>query len=251
MDFSKLGEPKAAEQPTDPIIIFERLPNLPGTPNDLWRGQAEALVQWNDARDRNDVLVSLNTGAGKTLVGLLTAQSLVNEGIENVIYVCATIDLVLQTSQEASRIGLEYTVRVRSSFNNDYFESGRGFCITTYHALFSGLSAIRHKFFPGAVVFDDAHVAESIIRGSLTLTVSRRDHPILFNEVAELFRPHFRELRIEGRFEDSLTGEHPSIVMAAPGGLAERRDRLLALLQNHGAHNHDQLKFGRCQTKMD
>ncbi|PLX33591.1 MAG: helicase [Hyphomicrobiales bacterium] len=253
MDFSKLGTPLTAAQPTDPIKIFERLPNLPGTPNDLWRGQAEALVQWNDARDRNDVLVSLNTGAGKTLVGLLTAQSLVNEGIENVIYVCATIDLVNQTSQEALRIGLDHTVRVRSNFSNDLFESGRGFCITTYHALFNGLSAIRRRFFPGAVIFDDAHVAEAILRGSLTLTVSGREHPDLLNEVAELFRPHFRDLRIEGRFEDSLTGEHPSIVMAAPGGLAERRDRLLTLLHSHGVHDDDNLKFpfAHLRDKLD
>ena len=253
MDFSKLGTPKGPDRPTDPVKIFERLPNLPGTPNDLWRGQAEALVQWNAARGRNDVLVSLNTGAGKTLVGLLVAQSLVNEGIENVIYVCATIDLVNQTSQEARRIGLEHTVRVRSNFDNDLFESGRGFCITTYHALFNGLSAIRRRFFPGAVVFDDAHVAESILRGSLTLTVSGRDHPELVNEVAELFRPHFRDLRMEGRFDDSLTGEHPSIVMAAPGGLAERRDRLLAMLQHHGIHDDDQLKFAfaHLRDKLD
>ena len=253
MDFSKLGAPKAAERPTDPIKIFERLPNLPDTPNDLWRGQAEALVQWNAARDQNDVLVSLNTGAGKTLVGLLIAQSLVNEGTPNVIYVCATIDLVNQTSQQASRIGLEHTVRVRSGFDNDLFESGRGFCITTYHALFSGLSAIRRRFFPAAVVFDDAHVAESILRGSLTLTVSGREHPDLFNSVAELFRPHFRDLRIEGRFADSLTREHPTIVIAAPGGLAERRERLLALLQKHGVHEDGKLKFAfaNLRDKLD
>lgn len=243
MDFSKLGTPKAVRRPTDPVKIFERLPNLPGTPNDLWRGQAEALAQWNTARDRNDVLVSLNTGAGKTLVGLLIAQSLVNEGIENVVYVCATIDLVNQTSLEAQRIGLEHTTRVRSNFDNDLFESGRGFCITTYHALFNGLSAIRRRFFPGAVVFDDAHVAESILRGALTLTVSGREQPELFNEVVELFRPHFRSLRIEGRFENTLTEEYPTIVMAAPGGLAERRDRLLALLRNHRVHDDGQLKF--------
>ena len=253
MDFSKLGAPKAAERPTDPIKIFERLPNLPGTPNDLWRGQAEALVQWNGARNRNDVLVSLNTGAGKTLVGLLVAQSLVNEGIENVIYVCATIDLVNQTSQEATRIGLDHTIRVRSNFSNDLFESGRGFCITTYHALFNGLSAIRRRFFPGAVVFDDAHVAESILRSSLTLTVSGCQHPDLFNEVVELFRPHFRDLRIEGRFNDSLTGEHPAIVMAAPGGFAKRRDRLLALLQGHGVQdaNHLKFSFAHLRDKLD
>jgi tetratricopeptide (TPR) repeat protein len=253
MDFSKLGAPKAAERPTDPIKIFERLPNLPGTPNDLWRGQAEALIQWNDVRNRNDALVSLNTGAGKTLVGLLVAQSLVNEGIQNVIYVCATIDLVLQTSQEAKRIGLEHTTRVRSQFDNDLFESGRGFCITTYHALFNGLSAIRRRYFPGAVVFDDAHVAETILRDSLTLNISSRNHAELFTEVAELFRPHFRDLRLEGRFDDSLTPEHASIVMAAPGALAERRDRLIALLQKHGIQDDGQLKyaFAHLRDKLD
>jgi len=253
MDFSKLGVPKATEKPVDPIKIFERLPNLPGTPNDLWRGQAEALIQWNDARNRNDVLISLNTGAGKTLVGLLIAQSLVNEGIQNVIYVCATIDLVLQTSREAERIGLDHTTRVRSGYNNDLFESGRGFCITTYHALFNGLSAIRRRYFPGAVVFDDAHVAESILRGSLTLHVSSHNHADLFGEVAELFRPHFRDLRIEGRFDDSLEPEHASIVMAAPGGLSERRDRLTSLLQKHGLQDDNQLKyaFAYLRDKID
>lgn len=243
MDFSKLRTPKPTERPTDPIKIFERLPNLPGTPNDLWRGQAEALIQWHNVRSKNDVLISLNTGAGKTLAGLLAAQSLVNEGVANVIYVCATIDLVNQTSQEARRIGLEHTIRVRAQFDNDLFESGRGFCITTYHALFNGLSAIRRRHFPGAVIFDDAHVAETILRGSLTLHVSSRDHAELFTEVSELFRPHFRELRIEGRFNDSLTPEHASIVMAAPGALLERRERLVALLEAHDAPNDDELKY--------
>ena len=49
-----------------------------------------------------DVLITLNTGAGKTIVGLLIAQSLVNEKIENVIYVCSTIDLVFQTADGSS-----------------------------------------------------------------------------------------------------------------------------------------------------
>lgn len=243
MDFSKLGAPKQTQQPIDPIKIFERLPNLPGTPNDLWRGQAEALAEWHGVRKNKDVLVSLNTGAGKTLVGLLAAQSLVNEGVENVVYVCATIDLVNQTSEEARQIGLDHTTRVRGGFDNDLFESGRGFCITTYHALFNGLSAIRSRYFPGAVIFDDAHVAETILRSALTLRVSLGEHSDLFREVAELFRDHFKELRIEGRFEDSLTPEHGSIVMVAPGGLLERRDRLIALLEAHGTKTDDNLKY--------
>ena len=98
MDFSALGVPKSSKAHTDPFKIFASLPRVHGAPNDLWRGQAEALANWNKFRDENDVHVSLNTGAGKTIVGLLIARSFVNEGLENVLYVCPTIDLVMQTA---------------------------------------------------------------------------------------------------------------------------------------------------------
>jgi superfamily II DNA or RNA helicase len=175
MDFSKLGSTKKAPAPTDPIKIFATLPSLPGTFNDLWRGQDKALAEWHIARDRQDVLVSLNTGAGKTIVGLLIAQSLVNEGLGNVLYVCSTIDLVRQTSREAKRIGIAHTTRVRGEFSNDLFETGRSFCITTYAALFNGYSALRNRFFPQAIIFDDAHVAEGLLRDAFTLRIGARD----------------------------------------------------------------------------
>jgi hypothetical protein len=41
MDFSQLKRPTASLKHLNPIEIFERLPNLPGTPNDLWRGQSD------------------------------------------------------------------------------------------------------------------------------------------------------------------------------------------------------------------
>jgi hypothetical protein len=67
-DFSKLGKPEKARAPIDPIKIFESLPSLAGTPNDLWRGQYEALAEWHIVRKNSDVLISLNTGAGKTII---------------------------------------------------------------------------------------------------------------------------------------------------------------------------------------
>ena len=91
MDFSKIGSAKKSSAPTNPIKIFETLPSLSGTPNDLWRGQNKALLEWQKVRSKRDVLISLNTGAGKTIVGLLIAQGLVNEGLENVVYVCSTV----------------------------------------------------------------------------------------------------------------------------------------------------------------
>ncbi|WP_102325741.1 DEAD/DEAH box helicase family protein [Komagataeibacter saccharivorans] len=243
MDFSKLGSAKKAQAPTDPIRIFETLPSLSGTFNDLWRGQDKALTEWHAARDRQDVLVSLNTGAGKTIVGLLIAQSLVNEGLQNVLYVCSTIDLVRQTAEEADRIGIDHSTRVRKGFSNDLFETGKAFCITTYAALFNGHSALRNRFFPQAIIFDDAHVAESLLRDAFTLRVDVYDHEELFKEIAELFKPHFHELGIAGRFRDALDLSRHSTAFVAPHGLYERSERLLEILLRHGIKDHDELTY--------
>lgn len=243
MDFSKLGRSKKAQVLTDPIRIFETLPSLSGTFNDLWRGQDKALNEWHGARDRQDVLVSLNTGAGKTIVGLLIAQSLVNEGLQNVLYVCSTIDLVRQTSVEASRIGVDHSIRVRGEFSNDLFEAGKAFCITTYAALFNGHSALRKRFFPQAIIFDDAHVAGSLLRDAFTLRIDAHSENDLFGEIADLFQPHFKELGIAGQFRDALDPSRQSSVFVAPHGLYERSERLLEILLRNGIKDHKELTY--------
>lgn len=243
MDFSKLGSTTKKANPTDPIQLFESLPSLPTTPNDLWRGQAEALSEWHANRAKDDVLVSLNTGAGKTIVGILIAQSLVNEGHENVVYVCSTRDLVLQTAQEAGRIGIKCTTRLTGSFDNDLFETGRGFCITTYAALFNGHSSIRRRFFPKAVVFDDAHVAEAILRDSFTLRIASASHTDLFRDIADLFRPMFAELGISGQFRDSVGTERYASCLVPPGYLQSSVEQLRAIFQKHGVTDDRNLTF--------
>jgi hypothetical protein len=243
MDFSKLVVSPRTKRSVAPIEIFEKLPNLPGTPNDLWRGQTQALTEWHEKRTARDVLISLNTGAGKTLVGLLIAQSLVNEGTDNVVYLCATIDLVRQTAREAEKIGLACTTRTEGGYDNDLFESGRAFCITTYHALFNGLSSIRRKHFPGAVIFDDAHVAESILRGSLTLRIEAQKHGELFKELCTLIEPYFTSLHRRGEFRDTQDGNHPTMTFALPSALKSCEQQLLELFKRHGVENHGDLKY--------
>lgn len=243
MDFSRLGNETKPKAPTNPIKIFETLPSLKGTPNDLWRGQAKALSEWEEVREERDVLISLNTGAGKTIVGLLIAQSLVNEGLENVVYLCSTIDLVEQTSREGERIGIDHTTRVRGTYSNDQFETGKAFCITTYAALFNGLSSIRRNYFPDAIVFDDAHVAESMLRDAFSLRIDSQRDNALFKEIAGLFRPHFKELGIRGRFADSIDPTRQNTAFVSPGGLYGKIERLLEILQRHGVKDHEEWKY--------
>ena len=243
MDFSQLGHSKRVAPPTDPIKIFESLPSLENTPNDLWRGQFKALTDWQGVRGKRDVLISLNTGAGKTMVGLLIAQSLVNEGVENVLYVCSTIDLVLQTAKEAKRIGIKYSTRLRGEFSNDLFETGKAFCITTYAALFNGYSTFANRHFPGAIIFDDAHVAEGLLRDAFTLQITQKEHKELFLAVSDLFRNHFRDLGAPGKFEDSLDPLRHSTSFVAPRGLIERSKRLITILRDHNVKDDENFKF--------
>lgn len=252
MDFDDIDFSGEVARPTNPIEIFEALPRLPDTPNDLWRGQARALEEWHSARAKRDVLVSLNTGAGKTLVGLLIAQSLVHEGIENVVYACATIDLVEQTKREAERIGISCTTRVRQGFDNDLFETGRAFCITTYQALFNGHSAIVSRYFPGAVILDDAHVAESVMRSAYTLRLQGEQTAALQKAIVELFEPDFAALEKRGEFQDAVAGRYGKIVLAPARSVRERSARLRALLEEHGVQDGDlSYPFAHLRDKID
>lgn len=251
MDFGSLSLPSKKRRPVDPIEIFEALPRLDGAPNDLWRGQADALREWSDHRDDHDTLLSLNTGAGKTIVGLLIAQSLVNEGLEKVIFVCPTNDLVDQTRREAGRIGLQVTTRVGATFDNDLFESGKAFCITNYHAIFNGLSAIRRSHFPDAIIFDDAHVAELMMRSSFTLQINSSLNKDLFNSIVTLFSPYMRALnRLEAlKNATEATQFAPSSVLIPPDVVATNSDQLTALMRQHAVHKDDKMKWSFAHLK--
>src|SRR5438552_2173325 len=100
-DFSKLKAQTKEQRATDPIAIFQRLRVTDASINDLWLGQGDALRSWHEKRQEKDIAISLNTGAGKTLVGLLVGQSLVNEMRSLVLYACSSIQLVRQTEKKA------------------------------------------------------------------------------------------------------------------------------------------------------
>lgn len=154
--------------------IFDSL-TLRGSVENIWGTQADALTEWHVNRDQDDLLIQMNTGGGKTLVGLLVAQSLVNELAGAVLYVCPTNQLVEQTAARAQECGLEPATYMRSSWEGrGRFDEARAPCITNYAAVFNGRSIFRREQIK-AIVFDDAHVAYNIVRSSFTLTIKRAD----------------------------------------------------------------------------
>jgi replicative superfamily II helicase len=93
VDFKKLRASKSQPAVIEPTEIFRRLPKPLGI-NDLYTSQAQVLEEWYKRRTERDIVIKLHTGGGKTLVGLLIAQSTLNETREPVIYLAPTVQLV-------------------------------------------------------------------------------------------------------------------------------------------------------------
>jgi hypothetical protein len=243
MDFNTLKPPSPAGKPTDPEEIFRQLPRGKGAINDLWRGQTDVLRAWHKRRKDYDLLISLNTGAGKTIVGLLIAQSLVNEGVENVVFACGTIDLVLQTAREADRLGLQYTTRAAGKFNNDLFESGKAFCISTYQTVFQPFTVFKNDKSIGALILDDAHTAEPILRDAFTLSISRKEHEAAYDEIAALLRPAFRDLGRHQTFDDTLTGLSSGTLLVPPNAVFLHQNEVVEILKKHKIPSDKELRY--------
>ena len=242
------GNGGESSKPTDPEAIFRRAPKRADSFADLWRGQTDALRAWNARRNRPDLLITLNTGAGKTVIGNLIAQSLVNEGLRNVIYACGTIDLVKQTEKEARRLGVEPTTRTHGSFSDNRFETGDTFCITTYQALYHPFSPFQKTLQPEAVIFDDAHTSEGYLRDAYTFTIEQRRHSAAFAELVKLVEPAFHEINRGEALRDLSDDQgSSSILLVPPYFIYTRRDQITEIVREttRGKDNEDmRFKWG-------
>jgi len=209
IDFGKIPDSAFGSGPVDPIELFQSLQVKDAAINDLWLAQGDALRQWHAERSSSDVAIVLNTGAGKTLVGLLAAQSFVNETRGKVVYACSSIQLVNQTALKATGYGIDVATYTSGKWENrEGYQARQMACVTTYHALFNG----RSRFFsndeiPDVIIFDDSHSAEHLLRDAFTLRISNEDFGSTFSELTNTFRPYFREIGKEMEYVEKVESD--------------------------------------------
>ena len=235
----KLSVP-SSKKPTEPLEVFNKL-TLRGSIENIWEPQAEALREWNKARTNSDVVVQMNTGGGKTLVGLMVAQSLLNELNRRVLYVVPNNQLVEQTLRKAAELGLQPAARFKGQWRSqEAFQAAETFCITNYAAVFTGHSTFHDKDI-AALVFDDAHVAEGTIRDQFTIKIASGSD--LFNAIVTLYRPHFVNTIGATKLED-ITKENEHSLLFVPMYLVwKHAQELRALLVEAGAAADNNIKF--------
>jgi replicative superfamily II helicase len=131
VDFNSLRKRNQRTISVDPIEIFRRNPKPQGI-NDLYSSQFEVLTAWQNRRIQKDTIIKLHTGGGKTLVGLLIAQSILNEESGPVVYLAPTIQLVQQTISKAQEYGIKAVSYEKGKPLNDLFLNGKAVLIGTY-----------------------------------------------------------------------------------------------------------------------
>lgn len=242
IDFSKIRANRKESAVVDPIDLFQRLTISDKSINDLWLAQGDALREWNANRLLSDVAIALNTGAGKTLVGLLIAQSLTNETRGKVIYACSSIQLVEQTREKAAGYGLSVTTYYKNDFDNTLFHEAKAPCITTYQALFNGRSVFFREEI-AAVIFDDAHAAEHLLRDHFSLRISLKDFPHLHAELRALFKGCFMAIGKEATFSELDQKLHDTVLLVPPSELHANYAELMRLLVNAGLEKNPDTMF--------
>jgi replicative superfamily II helicase len=218
VDFAKLNAARGQTAPVDPLRIFQRLPKPPHI-NDLWESQSEALRLWTARRNQNDLVIKLNTGGGKTLVGLLIAQALLNELHFPVMYLCANNQLVLQTIQKGEEVQID-CVPYQSGPGDlpVEFVNGSAILVANYNAVFNGRSKFgvsgtgTEPVRVGGIICDDAHAAISTVRDAFTIAVSRRDQEELYRDLCIRFRTDFDKIGKLGSFDDILEREDADVL---------------------------------------
>jgi len=241
-DFSKIKPKKKDALPIDPIELFQKLKVSDPGINDLWLAQGDALRKWHENRAKKDVGIVLNTGAGKTLVGLLVAQSLVNEARDKVLYACSSIQLVEQTAEKAKGYGFDVTTYFRGEFSNDLYNRGEAPCITTYHALFNG----RSRFFRedvSAVIFDDAHAAEHLLRDHFSLRINRASFPGVFSELYALFKGYHDRCGKSGSYAELEDPSCQLLFLIPPFEIRAQQAELLRILRGASLHGNQNTTF--------
>jgi len=185
LDFSKIAAPSTADTVVNPREIFAILPGKQAKYRYLRDVQAEVLDQWFPKRATTDLRLKMNTGGGKTVVGLLILKSCLNENKGPAVYIAPTPYLATQVVQEAKALGLAVEEDPRSVA----VVRGKAILVTYIHVLLNGKSkfGVRNSQIPiGSLILDDAHACLATAEEQFTLDLPANHQA--YEELFSLFR---------------------------------------------------------------
>lgn len=192
LNLTKLSKTSLLDSEINPREIFNLLPSKHDKykyPRDV---QSQVWDRWLPRRLDQDVVIKMNTGGGKTVVGLLMLKSCLNEGVGPAAYVTPDNYLMTQVAREAADLGISTVTDPGSGV----FLQGKAILIVNIYKLINGLSIFGTadtgvKIPLGAILIDDAHACLSTTETQFTLTIPATNS--LYTRLLQLFRNELLE----------------------------------------------------------
>lgn len=147
--------------------------------------QSEVWNKWYVRRDSKNTIIKMNTGSGKTVVGLMILQSCLNEGKGPAVYVVPDNYLASQVCREAGKLGI-LAVTDRDHYN---YTENKAILVIPIHQLVNGRSVFgmrRSSNYPiGSILLDDVHTCLDTITSQFSLRIPYEHE--LYGKVIRIF----------------------------------------------------------------
>ena len=205
--------------------------------------QGDVLDEWHMRRTEQDLVIKMNTGSGKTLVGLLLLWSKLKEGKGPALYLCPNNHLVSQVRNEADRLGIKHL-----DFGSDNqfpieFHESTGILVTTIQKLINGLSVFKIAGRPdpvkvSTILVDDAHACINITREQFTATFPRDS--AVGRQLFNLFNTALRQQSV-GMYQDVERGVYDAYIRVPYWVWQQKLDEVASLFSEKSESN--ELKF--------
>ena len=232
VDFKKKLNAGKAERVVEPCELYSTL-DRKSVAGPLRTAQEYILKKWyEEHREDRDLIIKLHTGDGKTLVGLLILQSVLNAQNGPCIYVCPNIYLAKQVCEEAEKFGIPFCIIDENNEVPDEFLSGQKILITHAQKVFNGKTkfGVDNNFIHvDAIVLDDSHACIDTIRASQTITIKKQENEALYKRILGLFEDDLIEQR-EGSYLDVQSGSRGTIMSVPYWSFYDKRNELLRIL---------------------
>jgi len=239
IDFSKLGSENNADNAIQPREIFSLLPEKDSKyqyPRDV---QTEVWNKWFDRRDEDDLVLKMNTGSGKTVVGLLILKSCLNENKGPAVYVTPDQYLVEQVIQEANNLGLSVTDNPRDTS----YISGNSILVINIYKLINGLSVFGVgdegvKIPIGSIIIDDTHACLTNSENQFTLRIDSDLNA--FKKLLTLFENDLKR-QSESKYLELEAGDKTATLQVPHWAWIDKSTNVLRTL--HEYKDLDEIKF--------
>lgn len=212
IDFSKLLKSTKSDD-IEPRDIFMALPGKDKKyeyPRDV---QSDVWKKWFEYRDNKNNIIKMNTGSGKTTVGLLILKSCLNEGVGPAVYVVPDSYLVEQVCEEAQNLGIKTSTDEKDS----NFIKGQSILVINIHKLVNGKSVFGMRGISnveiGSIIIDDAHACITTIKDQYTLQIPKETE--MYSKILQLFSESLKN-QCANKFTELCLTDSRDLFMLVP-----------------------------------